>query len=250
MIDIKNNKGYLESSILLNNNTPFIILKPNMCSYDETIPYLAMTLGYELIKVGIHDIGCYVKHTDALSLIKESLLLKITGKTILWVEDISPVDDKALFIKRTLEMVNGGNVFIIFTGVVDMCKELYGILPIIEWDENIPSIKQFLWKYITPSGCSTKIVAPQTLHFRVYSNIISELTREFGNIPDISIITENGNGRLDSIISSIKLCIKRGDTIQISTSCRPVKHESVIECILRGWSEPVGFIYEWYKKIS
>lgn len=245
------NKSFLESSILLSKRVPFLILKPNVFSYDEAIPYLAMNLGYDLIKVGIHNIGYCVKENDALALIKESLLLPTFKNTILWIEDISPVDDKTSLVKKTIELVeNRSSLFLIFTGITEMCKELTSWMPVVEWDEHLPSTKSFLWRYITPDSCSTKIVAPQALHFRVYSNIVDGLLKEFGTMPDIDIITEKDRGTFSSLISTVKLCINDGTTVQISTKYRPLKHEDIVQCLLKYWSQPVGVLYEGNKKIS
>lgn len=248
MINNVRQQNIIKVSNFLLHKTPFIILKPNFTSFDSVVPYMASLLQYNLIKVGVHDLGTYIRAEDAIALIKEALLLDIKKDTILWIEDITPVDDKDYFLHSLMELLRKNiHIYAVLTAVKGLCGSLQTPINFIEWDEDIPETKNVLWEYITPNYCSTKIIAPQTLHFRVYTNIVRGIIKEFGNLPLITAITENGRATFDSLISISTLCIKKGMVVQIQTGTRPVEHHNIISHMMDFWSEPINLVSMYEK---
>lgn len=230
---------------LLEINTPFILFKPDNISFDITIPLLSQATKLPLVKIGVHNLGRVIRESDALHLIK-SFVDFDQGTNLLWVEDISGVDDKESLIRHISECSKYNRV--VFTGIEKYCKDVVGIIPHINWDIN-GTRPQIPFTYILPNQCQTVIVSPQNLHFRVYSNMLSNLFREFKQPPPILLENKyNISAPINSIILVSSLCINKGDLVNIITGGNYATHSIVVDCIKSGLSKPVSeierFIHE------
>lgn len=232
---MRSDEEYLQAENFIKTGVPFIITKSDLFSFDTTIPYLSYMLQIPLVKVGVHDIGDYSRETDATYFMRQITLYNPTKRTILWVEDISGVDDKVAFVKHVLEDTKNTNWVVVFTSVRN---ESLG-LPVIEWDTKY-SLPDIPMTYVTKVHCNTVIEAPQDLHFRVYANIAFTLTKQFGCVPT-SLLEVAGNklAPLSSVILLAALCIKKGQPVKVITKLPFVRHEQFMYALIEGWKTPV-----------
>lgn len=230
--------GYLQ------RNIPFLIYKPDFNSFDQTVPLLARRHHLKLIKLGMHNLGNIVKEHDALAFAKQVLTYPIDTPTIVWVEDISTIDDKAAFVAKVIEAAaKNSNIRLIFTGIEKHCAYAKLTLPIVYWDENY-GIFDYEHTYVTPNQCYTIIMAPQPLHFRVYCNIIYEVTKALPAIPKTRLETSTHLvAELNSIIQCALLAVHKGEPVCISTDEPFSKHKLLTDAIMYGWSKPVPAIF-------
>lgn len=238
--------NFLFASNFLRNHIPFLIYKPDLRSIDETVPYLAHKFNYKLIKIGLHDIGVCVKADLALYIVKDVLAVPIYEPTILWLEDISSIDDKISFIHRVNELITDPNYFIVFTGIKECCNELNGMIPTLEWDTHYPEVKNYHMTYIQPCRCSTVLDAPADLHFRTYMHMLDSI-KSFITGPNaldnIIFCTEQDSAQFSSIIRMSSLCIRKGTAVQVKTPFSYAQHTDFMGNLVEGWEKPVELIF-------
>ena len=87
-------------------------------------------------------------------------------------------------------------------------------------------------------------MAPQPLHFRVYCNIIYEVTKALPTIPKTRLETSTHLvAELNSIIQCALLAVHKGEPVCISTDEPFSKHKLLTDAIMYGWSKPVPAIF-------
>jgi len=232
-------RPFAEACKYLHDDVPFIIYKPDFCSYDLTVPYLAYKLNYNLVKVGLHDIGPCITANEAWYIVSQ-VLFNDDRPTILWIEDISVVDDKLSFINKVWQFRTPTR-HIVFTGIQHHCKSLPPTFRSITWDTQYKEVLYFDMVYVTAGTCQTILHAPQTLHFRVYNNIRKALTKHYKNIP--YCVLENVDSRkasLDSLVGISLLAISAGNPVGISTKLPYNQHNEFVDVLTEGWTTPVS----------
>lgn len=236
--------NFIQACQFVGSNIPFFISKPDRNSYDVTVPYLSKQLNLPLVKVGVHDLGGEVNVNDALYLIGYVLTKDFDKTTLLWVEDISGIDNKIEFVKKIIEQTKKNtNTRIVFTGVGNYCKDMFGVLPILEWDTRY-NISDFSFTYVLPNQCETVLESPQDIHFRVYYNMWKELVSEFGVVPPAIIeVADYKMAPLSSGIQILSLCIKKGTPMKIMTRENYIKHTHLIDTIIKGLTKEVKICY-------
>lgn len=236
MFDIK----YMLASDYIKNKIPFILYKPNLNSLDRVIPYLSKTLGYNLLKIAISDLGLIVSVNDALHAVKEVVRYNIKDNYIIWIEDIGVVDCKDEFVRKVIELNN--NNPIVFSCVDNMIFK--SSLPFMHWDVYFAGSADVEMTYVQSYRCSTTIQSPVDLHFRVYSNIIKELVCAFKEAPEVLIeVKGNRLAPLSSLVLVSSLNIRKDEWLKVITNEKYVKHIDIVDCIKRGLTNPTPLIY-------
>lgn len=240
MIDL----GRLKAEEYFVKHIPFLIYKPDFNSFDQTVPLLSKKYNTKLIKIALHDLGTRVKEQDAFLFTKEVLDFPIDTETIIWLEDISPIDDKTSYVQHVLEEAHKNEyLHPIFTGIEKHCEGSVINIPVIYWDTDYNE-QTYGHIYVQPGKCHSEFYAPQPLHFRVYMNIIYEVTKELNRIPDTKIETVNQKGAsLGSIIQCASLALQKGAPLRIVTNEKFAVHKLLTDAIIRGWSKPVPTIF-------
>lgn len=221
-------------------NTPFFVFKPDINSFDAAIPHLAAHNNLPLVKIAVHDLGQTVKVVDALNLIRWVLHSPMETQTLIWIEDISGVDDKEKLVADVLEYAKKEyEARIVFSGNRRECGNLSKVLPTLDWDTQY-HVEPVNFTQVFPDKCCTDVAVYQDMHFRVYNNCLETILNEMKFTPVFSI--ENCKGEkstFDSIISVAALGIKRGDRIRVHSNYDYIRHMWLVNSLLAGWQKPV-----------
>jgi len=232
-------KPFIKACKYLHDGVPFIIYKPDGCSFDLTVPYLAHKLNYNLIKVGIHDIGPQVTSTEAWYVISQ-VLFDSDEQTLIWIEDISVVDDKLDLINKVLPYTTKTRHFI-FTGIQKYCQDLPPDFKYITWDTRYNDVLFLDKVYVTAGRCQTVLHAPQPLHFRVYAHIHEALKKHYKTVPQCVFENQLGSkSSINSILGLSLLSINTGEPVGISTILPYTQHTELVDIIKEGWTIPVS----------
>lgn len=237
---MKSDRLFDTAAAYVKDGVPFFVFKPEKDSFDTAIPYLAQQLSYSLIKVAIHDLGPITKAADALHLVRYVLDYGVRKPTILWVEDITVVDDKAKLISDVLQSTKENeNIRVVFTCIKSQCEDVVAKLPGLDWDPKY-AVPAFDFTQVFPDRCFTDIIVPQDMHFRVFTNAVEAITKELLSVPKFSIETTEGKQvDFSSIINVAALAMHKGDLVRVHSNEVYGKHAILVAALLAGWQKPV-----------